>query len=353
MQDNAPAVTDPRSTRLVSAWLLLCCAMIFAMVILGGVTRLTGSGLSMVQWDPLFGVVPPIGEQAWEEVFSSYRSSPEYRKINIGMDLEGFKSIYWFEYSHRVLGRSIGTVFLLPFLYFLYRRMLERRMALRLGAAFVLGGLQGLLGWYMVKSGLVDHPHVSQYRLTAHLTLALLIYAWLLWLLFDLRFPRPAKNDRTTRILRPLSRMLLGLVTITIVSGGFVAGLKAGLAYNTFPKMGGQWLPPAGWMLQPGWRNLFENIATVQFDHRLLASLTFLSIAAFWLYAQVRSPGAAVRYPAHLLMLAVLIQVILGISTLLLHVPVGLAATHQAGALVLLSAVLLLNHRLRKVKSPT
>lgn len=330
----------------MAAWLLLCCGMIFAMVILGGVTRLTGSGLSMVEWNPIFGIVPPVGEQAWEEVFSKYRASPEYLHINTGMDLEGFKKIYWFEYAHRVLGRSIGMVFLLPFLYFLYRRMLNRRMALRLGAAFLLGGLQGLLGWYMVKSGLVDQPHVSQYRLTAHLALALLIYGWLLWLLFDLVLPPPDDNDRTASALRPLSRALLGLVSITIVSGGFVAGLKAGLAYNTFPKMGDQWLPPAGWMLQPGWRNLFENIATVQFNHRLLAALTFFSILALWLYAQVTKPGKALRYPLHLLMLAAIIQVSLGISTLLLHVPTGLAATHQAGALVLLSAALFLNHRL-------
>lgn len=347
MHNDTLTPVQPRAHGPMVAWLLLCCSMVFVMVILGGVTRLTGSGLSMVEWNPIFGVMPPVGEQAWEEVFSKYRASPEYLQINTGMDLEGFKKIYWFEYAHRLLGRSIGTVFLLPFLYFLYRRMLDRRMALRLGAAFLLGGLQGLLGWYMVKSGLVDRPHVSQYRLTAHLALAVLIYAWLLWLLFDLLFPRPHGNDPTTTMLRPYSRALLGLVAITIVSGGFVAGLKAGFAYNTFPKMGDQWLPPAGWMLEPGWLNLFENIATVQFNHRLLAGLTFLSVLALWMYAQIRKPGKAARYPMHLLMLAALVQVSLGISTLLLHVPVGLAATHQAGALVLLSAVLFLNHRLR------
>lgn len=334
----------------MAAWLLLCCTMIFAMVILGGVTRLTGSGLSMVEWNPIFGVMPPIGEQAWEEVFSKYRASPEYRQINMGMTVEGFKDIYWFEYAHRILGRSIGTVFLLPFLYFLYRRMLDRPMALRLGAAFLLGGLQGLLGWYMVKSGLIDQPHVSQYRLTAHLALALLIYGWLVWLLFDLLSTQTAENHRTTGILSLSGWILLGLVSITIVSGGFVAGLKAGHAYNTFPKMGDQWLPPAGWMLEPGWRNLFENVATVQFDHRLLAVLTFFSILALWLYAQFRKPLEAVRLPLHLLMLAALIQVALGISTLLLHVPVALAATHQAGAMVLLTAVLFLNHRLHNLQ---
>jgi cytochrome c oxidase assembly protein subunit 15 len=321
--------------------------MIFAMVILGGVTRLTGSGLSMVEWDPLFGVVPPLSQEAWEADFAKYRQSPEYQKINVGMDLEGFKSIYWFEYSHRLLGRSIGTVFLLPFLYFLWRRKLTARLVPRLAAAFVLGGLQGVLGWYMVKSGLVDNPHVSQYRLTAHLGLALVIYAYLLWLLFDLLFDPGATRDNPPG-LKTAARFLLGLVAVTIASGGFVAGLKAGYAYNTFPKMGDQWLPPAGWMLQPGWRNLFENIATVQFNHRVLAITTFSSILLFWLSALRRPLTPSARTVSHLLMLMVTIQAGLGISTLLLRVPVALAATHQAGALLVLTLTLLLNHRLHK-----
>lgn len=327
--------------------MLLCCIMIAAMVVLGGVTRLTGSGLSMVEWDPIFGVVPPLDRQAWEEVFAKYRQSPEYQKINLGMDLDGFKSIYWFEFSHRLLGRSIGMVFLLPFLYFLWRRQLTPYLIPRLAFAFVLGGLQGLLGWYMVKSGLVDDPHVSQYRLTAHLALALLIYAYLLWLLYDLLF-KPVDRPGNPAGLKAAGDLILGLAAITIVSGGFVAGLKAGHAYNTFPKMGDQWLPPAGWALQPGWRNLFENIATVQFDHRLLATLTFASILAFWLTGLRRPLTASVRIALHLLMLMAVTQVALGISTLLLHVPVALAATHQAGALLLLTLALLVSHRLHK-----
>ena len=341
-----PTQLEDSARRQIAAWLLLCCAMIFAMVVLGGATRLTGSGLSMVEWDPIFGILPPLDQQAWEEVFNKYQASPEYRKINAGMDLDGFKSIYWYEYSHRVLGRSIGTVFLLPFLYFLFRRMLTARLIPRLAFAFVLGGLQGLLGWYMVKSGLVDRPHVSQYRLTAHLGLALLIYAWLLWLLFGLLFPRQAEEP-AAGAARKAAPWLLGLVATTILSGGFVAGLKAGLAYNTFPKMGDQWLPPAGWMLQPGWRNLFENIATVQFDHRVLALLTFVSIVTFWNYARTRLQTRSARTGIHLLLLVAVIQVSLGISTLLLHVPVALGVTHQGGALTLLSVALFVTHRLR------
>jgi cytochrome c oxidase assembly protein subunit 15 len=338
---------DDSARRQVATWLTLCCAMIFAMVILGGVTRLTGSGLSMVEWDPIFGVVPPLNEQQWEEVFAKYRASPEYQKINLGMDLHGFKSIYWFEFAHRLLGRSIGLAFLLPLLYFGLRGMLGRPLLVRLAAAFVLGGLQGVLGWYMVKSGLVDRPHVSQYRLTAHLSLALLIYAYLLWLLLDLLFPAPAAKP-VAGGPRRAALGVLGLVALTIVSGGFVAGLKAGYAYNTFPKMGDQWLPPAGWMLEPGWRNLFENIATVQFDHRLLALLTLVAVLAFWLYARGRPMGRPARAGVHVLLLVAIIQVGMGIGTLLLHVPVALAAAHQAGALTLLSVALFVLHRLRK-----
>jgi cytochrome c oxidase assembly protein subunit 15 len=337
--------------RSIAAWLLICCLMIYAMVVLGGVTRLTGSGLSMVEWDPIFGILPPLSDAAWQDVYSKYQTSPEYQKINVGMDLEAFKSIYWFEYAHRVLGRTIGTVFLLPLLYFWWRGRLSSRLKPRLAIAFVLGGLQGLLGWYMVKSGLVDNPHVSQYRLTAHLALALAIYGYLWWLFLELTDRRePAVAGRPRNRLAAIGLTLLA--SMTIVSGGFVAGLKAGHAYNTFPKMGEHWLPPAGWSLEPGWRNLFENIATVQFDHRLLALSTFVAILLFWLSARTGLKDRGERMAAHLLLIAALIQVSLGISTLLLHVPVALAATHQAGAVLVLTAALYLNHRLRRRQSP-
>jgi cytochrome c oxidase assembly protein subunit 15 len=341
-----PQQLDDISRRQIAVWLTICCGMIFAMVILGGVTRLTDSGLSMVEWDPIFGAVPPLSQDDWETVFAKYRESPEYQKINMGMDLAGFKSIYWFEYSHRVLGRSIGTVFLLPFLYFLWRRKLSPPLIPKLALAFILGGLQGLLGWYMVKSGLVDKPDVSQYRLTAHLGLALVIYAYLLWILFSLVLERAVHAAPATSRLG--AGLVLTLIALTISSGGFVAGLKAGHAYNTFPMMGGQWLPPAGWMLEPGWRNLFENIATVQFAHRVLATTTFVAILAFWSSLLRHTLPATTRTAAHLLMLMAVIQVGLGISTLLLLVPVPLAATHQAGALLLLTFALLVNYQLQK-----
>jgi len=335
------------ANRRIAAWLLVCCLMIYAMVVLGGVTRLTGSGLSMVEWDPIFGIIPPLDQESWENTFELYRQSPEYRKINVGMDLHGFKRIYWFEYSHRLLGRTIGTVFLLPFLIFLARGWIRRPLIPGLTALFVLGGLQGLLGWYMVKSGLVDNPHVSQYRLTAHLGLAILIYAWMLHIATGLWFSG-RQPSRTSRLMRYSIRLLLALVFITVLSGGFVAGLKAGHAYNTFPLMDGHWIPQVIFMQQPLWRNFFENIATVQFDHRLLATLVFTGVCLLWLASLRSRLDVWLRVGLHALMAAMLLQVSLGISTLLLHVPVPLAAMHQAGAVLLLSVLVYLNQRVAR-----
>jgi cytochrome c oxidase assembly protein subunit 15 len=341
--------TSNRNDRQLAAWLLVCCALIFAMVVLGGVTRLTGSGLSMVEWDPVFGVVPPLDQASWNAIFDLYKQSPEYNKINIGMDLDGFKTIYWFEFSHRLLGRAIGVVFLVPFLYFLVTGRIRRSLTPKLITMFVLGGLQGVLGWYMVMSGLVDNPHVSQYRLAAHLGLAVIIYAFMFWVALGLLL-HPAEHSEHgfSKHLLPATNILTGLVFITILSGAFVAGLKAGFAYNTFPLMDGRWVPEAILMQQPAWRNFFENIATVQFDHRLLAILSFTGIVVFWLAAWRHSLTAQIRIGMHCLLAAAALQVTLGISTLLLHVPVSLAAAHQGGALVLLTAMLFVNHRIRR-----
>jgi len=334
--------------RQLAVWLLICCAMIFAMVVLGGVTRLTGSGLSMVEWDPLFGVVPPLDEASWNADFDLYKQSPEYNKINIGMDLDGFRKIYWFEFSHRLLGRTIGIVFLVPFLFFLFTGRIARSLVPKLVVMFVLGGLQGVLGWYMVMSGLVDNPHVSQYRLTAHLGLAVLIYAYMFHValgLWSSRTPPPAPG--VPRKLYTAVTVLVGMVLITILSGGLVAGLKAGFAYNTFPLMDGRWIPDAILMQEPLWRNFLENIATVQFDHRLLATLTFTGVVITWLVSRRYALPGQVRTGLHLLLAAALLQVTLGISTLLLHVPVPLAAAHQGGALVLFTTILFVYQRMR------
>ena len=347
---GAPGTSHDRQ---LAVWLAICCAMVFAMVVLGGVTRLTGSGLSMVEWDPIFGVVPPLSDADWEATFSLYRDSPEYQKINAGMDVHGFKQIYWFEYAHRLLGRTIGLVFLLPFLYFLFAGRVRRPLIPRLAMLFILGGLQGVLGWYMVKSGLVDNPHVSQYRLTAHLGAALVIYSYMLWVALGLwtQAGHAASASAAPRGLRRFAAQLGGLVFITALSGGFVAGLKAGFAYNTFPLMDGHWIPEAMFLQAPAWRNFFENIATVQFDHRLLATLVFVGCIGLWLAARRQALPASARLSVHALLAAVVLQVSLGISTLLLHVPTALAATHQAGALLLLTVILLVNHHLRYAQS--
>ena len=344
-----PPSMPARDRQQLAVWLLICCSLIFAMVVLGGVTRLSGSGLSMVEWEPVSGVIPPLTESAWEAEFARYQQSPEYRKVNLGMTLEGFKVIFWFEYAHRLLGRTIGVVFLLPLLYFWLWRKIERSLILKLIFLFVLGGLQGLLGWYMVKSGLVDNPHVSQYRLTAHLAFAAVIYGYLLWValsLFSLAPPAAVRAD--TGMLRRFALFVTGLIFVTMLSGGLVAGLKAGFAYNTFPRMAGEWVPSGILGQEPLHRNFFENAATVQFDHRVLALMALLAVLALWAVAQRSDLPSKTRLGSHVVLAVAVMQVGLGISTLLWRVPIALAAAHQAGALLLFTAALFLNDTLRR-----
>lgn len=337
-----------RDQRQLALWLLICCSLIFAMVVLGGVTRLTGSGLSIVEWQPVSGIIPPLTDAAWQAEFARYQTSPEYQQRNFHIDLGGFKTIYWFEYTHRLLGRTIGLVFLLPFLYFLLRNKIDRALVPKLALMFVLGGLQGLLGWYMVKSGLVDDPHVSQYRLTAHLAAAVIIYAYVLWVALDLLSPTPlATESEDSSLLRRFSIVVTGVVFITMLSGGFVAGLKAGYAYSTFPKMGDEWIPSGLLALQPAYLNLFENIATVQFNHRILATTSLLCVSTLWLMGLRQQLPLRSRLGLHLLFATVALQVGLGIATLLLHVPLVLAAAHQANAMIVLTLALYTNHELR------
>ncbi len=340
---------DFEQNRAVAIWLLAVCTLIFSMVVLGGVTRLTNSGLSMVEWEPVMGIIPPLNNSEWQETFAKYKQSPEYLKVNLGMSLDQFKRIFYFEYGHRVLGRLIGLAFLLPFLYFLMRKKISTPMIPKMIAMFILGGLQGVLGWYMVKSGLVHDPHVSQYRLTAHLLAAIIIYSYILWVAMGMLWDNRANTDidGVTR-LRRFSLTITVLIVVMIISGGFVAGTRAGLAFNTFPLMNGQLVPDGLFSLSPLYMNFFENLLTIQFNHRLIALVLFISIPIFWYFVQKSALQTRTRIIAHLLMLILGVQVGLGISTLLFHVPVALAATHQAGALVLLTLSLLLNHDLRK-----
>jgi cytochrome c oxidase assembly protein subunit 15 len=345
--DANAATRTARRDRPIGWWLLVCCALVFAMVVLGGVTRLTGSGLSMVNWQPVSGILPPLGEAAWDREFQHYQDSPEYAYVNKGMSLDDFKGIFWFEYAHRLLGRLIGVVFLIPFLYFLLRRRIRPSLAPQLVTMFVLGGLQGLLGWYMVKSGLVDDPHVSQYRLAAHLGLAMLIYVFMLWTALGVLRPGDSAGPRGRSSLARLTMILAVAVFVTMMSGAFVAGLKAGLSYNTFPLMAGKLLPDGMWSVTPAYLNLFENVTTVQFNHRVLAMATFLGVIVLWLVARRMILSRNQRLWLHATAIAAVIQVALGISTLVMRVPVPLAALHQAGAMVLLTVLLCLAYDTR------
>ena len=333
-------------TRLhVAAWLLACCALVFAMVVVGGVTRLTHSGLSIVEWQPILGTLPPMNEAQWLETFGKYQLTPEYQKVNQGMSLDAFKGIFWWEYFHRLLGRVIGFVFLLPLLWFWWRGRIDRPLAFKLAGIFVLGGLQGAMGWYMVKSGLVDDPRVSQYRLTAHLCIALAIYAAMLWTALGLLFRASAQSGSAP--LRRSAWIITAALAYMIVTGGFVAGIRAGFAYNTFPLMNGHLLPPESFMLDPWYLNFFNNMATVQFDHRLGAWLLAVLVPWFWLQARREKLDSRARVASHLLLGLLVLQLALGIATLLLVVPIPLAAAHQGGAVLLLGAALLVNHALR------
>lgn len=337
--------TSKRNKRTVATWLLICCALVFAMVVLGGVTRLTGSGLSMVDWRPVTGVLPPLGESEWQQVFEMYQKTPEFQKKNSHMNVNDFKEIFWLEYLHRLLGRIIGIIFLIPFLIFIWKGYIQKREFPKYTLMFVLGGMQGVLGWYMVKSGLVDNPHVSQYRLTAHLIAAFLIYAYMFWVALTLLFPSES-TDNHPWYGKTLA--LTTLISITIISGGFVAGLKAGKIYNTFPKMGEYWIPPDLLTLEPTWKNFFENMTTVQFDHRVLAITTFVLIVTYWIKLRKTSLPTEMRRGVNALFHTAILQVALGIFTLLLVVPTILAASHQAVAMLLFTVAIYLCHGFRR-----
>jgi cytochrome c oxidase assembly protein subunit 15 len=331
---------DGRDRGAVAVWLLVCAAFTFAMVVVGGITRLTESGLSIVEWQPLIGALPPLSQAEWEALFAKYRETPQFQKIFSSMDLAGFKGIFWWEYLHRLLGRVIGLVFLLPFLYFYVKNKLSRPLVWKLAGVFVLGGLQGAMGWYMVKSGLVDDPRVSHFRLTAHLGLALLIFAAELWIALDLLNATEKIRSRC----KTLPLIIAALVFLMALSGGFVAGLRAGHAYNTFPLMNGHLVPPEAFMLEPWWRNFFWNVAAVQLVHRAFFWLLLVLVPLLWW--QARHTGAKIA--AHHLLALFLLQATLGISTLLLSVPVTLGAAHQGGAVLLLGAALWTAHALRR-----
>jgi cytochrome c oxidase assembly protein subunit 15 len=336
-----------RNDRAVAFWLLTCCGMVAVMVLLGGLTRLTHSGLSMVEWEPIMGIIPPMNDADWQMFFAKYRESPEYLKINAGMTLSEFKGIFWLEYIHRVWGRLIGVAFLLPFLWLAVTGRIGRGLIPGLAGMFLLGAAQGGMGWFMVKSGLVDNPHVSHLRLTAHLGLAFLIHAWMFLMALDLLAGsrmRPAALSGAGTVTGWL-KALTALVVVTLLYGGLVAGLRAGLIYNTWPLMDGSLVP--GGLFDEGWLSALEDIKTVQFLHRGLAELTLVVALAGWLWAR-RRLGSDLPASVNAVALLALLQVGLGIATLLMVVPVSVASAHQMGAMALLTGCLWALHDLRR-----
>ena len=337
---------EPPASPAVTVWLIACCAMIFAMALIGAITRLTESGLSIMEWAPISGILPPLSEAEWQRLFALYQQTDEFRIDNSSMTLESFREIFWWEYIHRVWGRLIGLVYALPFFWFLWRGTLPGWLKPHAWFLLFLGGLQGAMGWYMVESGFGARTDVSQYRLVLHLSLALAIYGYMLWLIFRITEQPPQRAARSATLGGWL-RGLLVLAGLTVVSGGFVAGLNAGLIYNSFPLMDGHLVPEDYLSVSPFWLNWFETIAAVQFNHRLLATLTVVATAALWLWSWRLPLRPNQRLAMHFLAAAVGVQFILGIATLLAVVPISLAVLHQAGAIALLSFSLLAVYRIR------
>ncbi|GIQ73051.1 COX15/CtaA family protein [Bradyrhizobium sp. RD5-C2] len=331
---------QPSQLRAVRVWLIAVAALIALMVLVGGATRLTESGLSIVEWKPVTGALPPLTEAQWTKAFEGYKTIPQYRELNAGMTLEQFKTIFWWEWSHRLLGRVIGAAYLLPFLYFLWRGAVSGELGRRLWVIFGLGALQGGVGWWMVASGLSERVEVSQYRLATHLVLALLIFAAIVWTLRRL-------TDHPSVIaplrLKITSAVLLVLTFVQLYFGALVAGLRAGRVYNTWPEIDGGLIPSADrlWFETPWWRNLFDNTLTVQFEHRMTAYLLFALAIAHAIDAVRSRAGGAVIAGAWWLVAAITLQATLGILTLLRQVPIDLALTHQAVAIVVLTLAVL------------
>ena len=326
-------------------WLIVVAALIAVMVLVGGATRLTESGLSIVEWKPVTGTLPPLNEAQWAQAFEGYKAIPQYRELNAGMSLAEFKTIFWWEWSHRLLGRVIGAVYLLPFLYFLWRGALSAELKRRLWMIFALGALQGAVGWWMVASGLTQRTEVSQYRLATHLMLALIIFASIVWTLRRMTArPQPVVPVR----LKVSGVALLVLTFVQLYFGALVAGLRAGRVYNTWPEIDGAFIPSAArlWFEEPWWRNLFDNTLTVQFEHRMTAYALLILAVLHAIDATRSRAGAAIAGGAWSLVAAITLQAALGILTLLHQVPIDLALAHQAVAIVVLTLAVLQTERL-------
>lgn len=341
---SAPAALPrdaARSDALVALWLWLVAALVFAMIVVGGATRLTDSGLSITEWRPILGAIPPLSDADWQAAFDLYKQIPEYTQVNKGMSLADFKFIYWWEWSHRFLGRFIGIAFALPLAYFWLSGRLRAGLAPKLVALLALGALQGFVGWYMVQSGLVDRVDVSQYRLALHLSIAFAIFGLLIWLALDLSTgDRPVRLQTVTPWQRRMAWLLLALVFLQVALGAFVAGTKAGLVYNTWPLMNGRLIPEGMSHLSPWYLNLTENHGVIQFDHRMVAYLLIGLAIWHWRSISRTADDEMLTRSATALMLALLAQAALGIWTLLAamgSIPIGLGLAHQGGGAVVMA----------------
>ena len=331
--------------RALVRWLSVVAAMIFLMVVVGGITRLTESGLSMTRWEPVSGAIPPLNAEQWQREFDSYRATPEYQKVNRGMSLAEFQGIFFWEYVHRLLGRLIGVAFALPFAWFAWRRAIPKGYGWRLTGILALGGLQGAIGWWMVASGLVDRPDVSHIRLAIHLLVALFILSCIVWTMLDLS--RTARQPEAPRTAMPtIAIWALSLLALQLMFGAYVAGLNAGFAFNTWPMMGDEWFPSGTPMLTPWLSNLVDNPIVVQFIHRWLAFA--VAAAAVWL--AIKALGRKLELPAYVLLAVVSAQILLGIATLLSGVNIVIAVMHQANAVLLLIVLLWSAHALGSAK---
>ncbi|MFM2207524.1 MAG: hypothetical protein RL213_1499 [Bacteroidota bacterium] len=336
----------PLSDKRIAVWLLSGCLLIFSMVVIGGITRLTGSGLSITEWNVIMGAVPPMNDVEWQEAFEKYKQIPQYTEVNSFFTVEDFKSIFWWEYIHRLVGRLIGVVFLLPFLWFLLTRQFNKQMLRKALFLFLLGGLQGFLGWFMVKSGLTERTSVSHLRLAIHLCTAFITFGFTFW--FALQLLEPRCNDKDMPSLRKWSFLFLVLLTVQLVYGAFVAGLHAGKMYNTFPLMNGSVFPDGSWISSWGLSNLVDNPGTVQWIHRFFA-FALLSLAGLIYYFSLKSGLSGPRKTAvRLVAAAIAVQFLLGVFTVLYQAPVVLSSVHQVGAFFLFTAALLLRYRFRK-----
>ena len=346
MQDHPPTTLSLQgASRPLCSWLAGVCLLLLVLVAVGGMTRLTGSGLSMVDWRPILGTVPPLGEAQWEARFVQYQAYPEYRLRHPEMTLAEFKTIFRWEYAHRLMGRVVGVAFAVPFLYFLVRRRVRGRLAAKLGIALLLGGAQGLLGWYMVRSGLVDQPQVSHLRLAAHLTLAFALFGYLVWLVLDVAPGRlPAEGEGRSRLLLAVAIVFLALLALQVVYGAFMAGLGAGYAFPEFPTMMGFWVPPGMLSMEPALSNFANNPTTVHFIHRGLGWLLLLAAVLLASGGLALRLNPAQRFAVFGVSVLTFLQFLLGVMTVVLAVPRGLAVVHQVTACLLSGAAAALVH---------